>query len=416
MITPLNDDLNIIAALDDEPNDEGGLTPVAFKAKFDEGPNAIKDYINDTLIPELADERAGVTTEITAAVAAAEVQSGNMPTGGTAGQVLVKNSGTNYDYGWGTTVADPVNAGDIVNKGYVDGAADATNCKSLLRDLNIMLNLSLGTTNIDAWADSLADSTRINAATSSNIMVSGGALSAAAISQTTSDNNVPFGYSTTSNQKAAQTFTAIANTVNSISVKLYKTGTPTDNVLCSIYATSSGVPTGSALFTSSTTISGSSLTTTATVQTFSFTGVSLAVGTVYAFVLERSDSLNTTNFYQCVDNGTSAYTGGQHCQYASSAWTGFAGIDLYFIINVSNGTAVWNAVTSTETLSKIAVCPDQTLNTGTITYHVSSDGTNWTQITATNALQSISFSGTSVYLKAAITNDATLNGVAWGGY
>lgn len=115
MITPLNEDLNIIAALDDEPNDEGGLTPVAFKAKFDEGPNKIKNYLNNTMAPN-------ITSDITAAVAAVQIQSGNMPAGGTAGQVLVKNSGVDYDYGWGTTVADPVEPGDIANKGYVDSA------------------------------------------------------------------------------------------------------------------------------------------------------------------------------------------------------------------------------------------------------------------------------------------------------
>lgn len=107
MITPLNEDLNIIAALDDEPNDEGGLTSAAFKAKFDEGPNAIKTYLNNTMSPN-------ITSDITAAVAAAEIQSGNMPAGGTAGQTLVKNSDSNYDYGWSSSMASKV---------YADNAA-----------------------------------------------------------------------------------------------------------------------------------------------------------------------------------------------------------------------------------------------------------------------------------------------------
>ena len=47
----LNGDLNIIAKLDDEPNDVGGLSSDQLKAKFDEAGNAIKDYINNTLIP-----------------------------------------------------------------------------------------------------------------------------------------------------------------------------------------------------------------------------------------------------------------------------------------------------------------------------------------------------------------------------
>ncbi|UOO38258.1 tail fiber protein [Oscillospiraceae bacterium CM] len=146
-ITPLTDDLNIIAVLDDEPNDEGGLTPLAFKEKFDEAGNAIKSYINDTLVPELATERstdlADIAQNLTDAVAAAEIQSGNLPAGGGTGQLLTKNSGDNYDFGWqdptGTSeatpgtiakrdengrlkVADPEDDGDVATKGYVDNA------------------------------------------------------------------------------------------------------------------------------------------------------------------------------------------------------------------------------------------------------------------------------------------------------
>ena len=57
-ITLLDGDLNIIQALDDEPNDVGGLTSAELKAKFDEGPNKIKEYINGTLIPEILTEEA----------------------------------------------------------------------------------------------------------------------------------------------------------------------------------------------------------------------------------------------------------------------------------------------------------------------------------------------------------------------
>lgn len=53
-LTQLTTDLNIIQALDDEPNDVGGLTAAQLKAEFDKAGNAIKTYINGTLIPELA--------------------------------------------------------------------------------------------------------------------------------------------------------------------------------------------------------------------------------------------------------------------------------------------------------------------------------------------------------------------------
>ncbi len=53
-----NKDMNIISALDDEPNDVGGLTAAELKAKFDEGGEAIKRYLNDTLIPAIVADGA----------------------------------------------------------------------------------------------------------------------------------------------------------------------------------------------------------------------------------------------------------------------------------------------------------------------------------------------------------------------
>ena len=57
-IEKFNKNMAIIAALDDEPNDVGGLTAAELKAKFDEGGQALKDYLNATLLPAL--ERLGV--------------------------------------------------------------------------------------------------------------------------------------------------------------------------------------------------------------------------------------------------------------------------------------------------------------------------------------------------------------------
>ncbi len=89
-ITELTDDLNIVAALDDEPNDTGGLTPAQLKAKFDEAGNKIKTYINGGLIPD-----------VEAAIDEKAVHNGNVPAGGTTGQVLLKDSDSDYDAVWG---------------------------------------------------------------------------------------------------------------------------------------------------------------------------------------------------------------------------------------------------------------------------------------------------------------------------
>lgn len=50
--------MGIIAALDDEPNDVGGMTAAELKDKFDEGGKALQSYLNDTLLPAL--ENLGV--------------------------------------------------------------------------------------------------------------------------------------------------------------------------------------------------------------------------------------------------------------------------------------------------------------------------------------------------------------------
>lgn len=63
-IEKLTKDMNIIASLDDEPNDVGGLTAAELKAKFDEGGNAVKDYLNEKLIPAL--ETLGVEQAVLA--------------------------------------------------------------------------------------------------------------------------------------------------------------------------------------------------------------------------------------------------------------------------------------------------------------------------------------------------------------
>lgn len=89
-ITPLNDDLDVIQnlvipfleedmdniqKLDDEPNDVGGLTAAELKYEFDRAGNIIKKYLNETLVPTLSgtvaeeEERAAAEEERKAAEA-----------------------------------------------------------------------------------------------------------------------------------------------------------------------------------------------------------------------------------------------------------------------------------------------------------------------------------------------------------
>ena len=66
-LTKLTADLNIIAALDDEPNDVGGLTAAQLKAEFDEAGNTVKAYVNETLTVEL-DNNFATKTEVQSVV------------------------------------------------------------------------------------------------------------------------------------------------------------------------------------------------------------------------------------------------------------------------------------------------------------------------------------------------------------
>ena len=66
-MTKFNKDMEIISALDDEPNDVGGLTAAQLKAKFDEGGVALKDYLNDTLTQEI-DTKLATKQELNSAV------------------------------------------------------------------------------------------------------------------------------------------------------------------------------------------------------------------------------------------------------------------------------------------------------------------------------------------------------------
>ncbi len=51
--TKLTKDMAIIAALDNEPNDVGGLTAEELKNKFDEAGKAVQQYLNEVLVKEL---------------------------------------------------------------------------------------------------------------------------------------------------------------------------------------------------------------------------------------------------------------------------------------------------------------------------------------------------------------------------
>lgn len=111
-LSKLTKDMAIIQKLDDEPNDMGGLTAAGLKAKFDEAGETIKAFLNDSLLPELSGTGAagslgavlnGEKMSVQDALdllQMASIQSGNVPIGGGAGDVLQKRSDGLYDLEW----------------------------------------------------------------------------------------------------------------------------------------------------------------------------------------------------------------------------------------------------------------------------------------------------------------------------
>lgn len=114
--TKLTKDMGIIAKLDDEPNDVGGLSAAQLKEKFDEAGQAVKEYLNETLLPELAAATAaamlganmdGERVTVQQALDTIKIlgiKQGNVPVAGAAGAILRKASGETFDLKWSSLV------------------------------------------------------------------------------------------------------------------------------------------------------------------------------------------------------------------------------------------------------------------------------------------------------------------------
>jgi len=108
--------------------------------------------------------------------------------------------------------------------------------------------------------------------------------------------------------------------------------------------------------------------------------------------------------------------------YYGGGVTAIADID-YFIYSlntalaVGDATIVWNAQTSTASLTQAVIEAIESLGTGSITYYISRDGgTTFTACTLDTVTDiSAQPSGTSIVLKAVISGNAELLAVAWGG-
>lgn len=122
--------------------------------------------------------------------------------------------------------------------------------------------------------------------------------------------------------RIAQSFSlAAASVVNKVVGRIFKDGSPADNMVASIQADSSGVPSGTPLISAS--VAGASIGTSAANITFSFsTPLNLSASTTYWLVFERSGSVDSSNFYRINSNNGNPYADGVAKNYNANtpAW------------------------------------------------------------------------------------------------
>ena len=309
--------------------------------------------------------------------------------------------------------------GDSTAALYVEGATtpdEAFNVlarrtsNSLARDLNIMLNLSLGTSNIDAWADLLSNSSLIQSM--SGAMLSGGALSvySATLSHPNSNSTSPFGR--TDQPKIGQSFVAPGSGyIKDFEVTINKYGNPSDGVVAKLYQSDKTTLIAASNVVDALSISG--------VVHFAFPNNAIvAFGTSYFISIERTGSANNSAYYELSTERSGTYeNGNMFFANNSGTWTqSTSDIRMVIIVGVDSASVVWKPVTSTEPFVAAAVSLDAVIGSGHIACAVSDDGANWVEIDAPDLAQPVNFTNTSVYLKATLTGDAILSGIAWGGY
>jgi hypothetical protein len=350
-------------------------------------------------------------------------------------------------------VAPPVVADDIARKGEVDAVQTGlnghladnaihvtsterntwNNVISIIDNLKINalltnLQLSANSRNIDAWCDILDNTSMINTSLSSEYVLSGSKLTATRsmnqLMKSKDFNYFFFDNGSYIRKYVAQVIKTTTSTskLNSITVCICLGGkTPPDGgVTCKLYSTSGGVPL--AVIAASTTIipysSINSIASDGLEFTFMFNPINLTPNTQYAFVLSSITETmgNVYNYAVAHDNGTSSYSGGKAYNFTGSTWTQYSN-SLYFKISIIDtvGTVIWNKQISTTPLSKIAITSSLAYNTGSISWYLSNNGTNWISVPNLNTMIQTNFTTTDVYLKCVLTNDSEIYSVAFGG-
>ena len=143
--------------------------------------------------------------------------------------------------------------------------------------------------------------------------------------------------------RLAQTFTQVATgVVPFVDLFHYKVLSAVGYLYVDLYATSGGFPTGAALATARVLDESLISTSSQWVRWVFDSPITLTAASVYALVLRSSTGVDATNYIMWRHSTTSAYAGGQSCQYDGATWTAIAaGYDFEFKVYVTqNDTAL----------------------------------------------------------------------------
>lgn len=164
------------------------------------------------------------------------------------------------------------------------------------------------------------------------------------ILNTTSSQSQVFWNSTADFEKVWQEF-FINTTPNlylqEIRIKLFKTGSPTDNVQVKIYQSNKTT----LVATSTNTISWTTITGSEAEYTFIFNNILLTNSTTYFFEISRTWSMDVSNYYNTRESNSSNYWNWVWAYYRSWAWNNLtASVDITFSIYLWN--LLWETTTS----------------------------------------------------------------------
>lgn len=151
-------------------------------------------------------------------------------------------------------------------------------------------------------------------------------------SESNQDTFINLRYSSYDSLRVGQTIlSSYSGTLTKITLFVKRVGTISGNIFATVYATSAGEPTGSALATSNS-IDAGSLGISFALQDFTFsTPANISSGVTYCIALEGDYSISNFNYIQVgADFSSPTYPNGQAYWYLTSSWSALSGYDLCF--------------------------------------------------------------------------------------